>query len=57
MLKSKPVLIFVKTVFDMEKCLASRQGLSRLAALTLLAARCSKLNDFTGDLLYVNDIT
>ncbi len=51
------MLIFVKTVFDMEKCLASRQVLSRLAALTLLAARCSKLNDFTGDLLYVNDIT
>ncbi len=53
MLKSKPVLIFVKTVFDMEKCLASRQSLR----LTLLAARCSKLKDFAGDLLYVNDIT
>ncbi len=29
MLKSTPALIFIKTVFDVEKCLASRQGLSR----------------------------
>ncbi len=29
MLKSTPALIFVKTVFDVEKLLASRQGLSR----------------------------
>ncbi len=49
--------MFVKTVFDMEKCSASRQGLSRLVALTLLAAHCSKLKDLTGDLLYINDIT
>ncbi len=28
-LKSTPTLIFIKTVFDVEKCLASLQGLSR----------------------------
>ncbi len=28
-LKSTPKFIFIKTVFDVEKCLASRQGLSR----------------------------
>ncbi len=29
MLKSMPTLIIIKTVFDVGKCLASRQGLSR----------------------------
>ncbi len=36
MLKSTPALIFVKTAFDVEKCLASRQGLSRRTHFFLL---------------------
>ncbi len=35
-LKSTPTLIFIKTVFDVEKCLASRQGLSRRTHFFLL---------------------
>ncbi len=52
--KYTPTLIFIKTVFDVEKRLASRQGLSRRTHFLLseycrffkmyavLAARCSK---------------
>ncbi len=40
MLKSTPTFIFIKTVFDVEKCLASRQGLSRRTHF-LLSEYCS----------------
>ncbi len=39
-LKSTPTFIFIKTVFDVEKCLASRQGLSRHTHF-LLSEYCS----------------
>ncbi len=46
MLKSMPTLIFVKTVFDVEKCLAKvRVGVLQVFFLieAVLAARCYKL--------------
>ncbi len=61
MLKSTPTLIFVKTGFDVEKCLASHQGLSRrthfflfeysrfLEMQAVLAARCSKSKNLDDD--------
>ncbi len=71
MLKSTPTLIFVKTGFDVEKFLASRQGPSRgthffLSEATAgfwkckvflqLAVLNKKIRMLTGDLLHVNDI-
>ncbi len=50
MLKFTPALIFIKIVFDVEKCLVSRQGLSRdthfycrSIAVFFLNVSCSKL--------------
>ncbi len=63
-LKSTSTLIFVKAGFDVENCLASRQGLSRrthfflfeycrfLKMKAVLAARCSKWKNLDDDRLY-----